>query len=277
MKPAVADYQYRTMCLRIVPVSGPSIKLTHFPRALTMSNAEVYLPHEGYDVTAYAASSSLSPSVVDLTGIADSNGISRDKVASGYFDGARCYLFATSWANPVEDQEPIVASLFGKSELQDDRYRIEEMALIDALGQSVGETYTPGCEKTFGGQEFAGCKIALGPLTVTGTITSVTSPLVFRDSSRAEVADYFGAGSIRFTSGANAGLRGKEIKRHEVTGTFEVFEAFHYTVEVGDAYEMIPGCKKRLEDCRDKWNNIVNFGGDSFIPTSSQYAKTGTK
>ena len=277
MKSTVADYRYRVMCLRIVPVSGPAIRLTHHPRALTMSNSEQYLPHAGYDVSAYTAGSGLSPSLVDLQGFADQNGITRAQLASGYFDNARCYLFATSWAAPVEDEEPIVASIFGRATLEDDRYRIEEMALIDALNQSVGKTYTPACGKVFGGQEFAGCKVALGPITVTGTITGTTSALVFRDAARTEAADRFAAGSIRFTSGANAGLRGKEIKRYELDGTVEVFEPFHYAVAIGDAYEMIPGCRKRLEDCRDKWNNVVNFGGFSFVPMGSQYAEIGTK
>lgn len=35
--------------------------------------------------------------------------------------------------------------------------------------------------------------------------------------------------------------------------------------------------RKRLADCRDKWANVVNFGGFSNVPTSSQYGAVGTK
>ncbi|NTV79657.1 MAG: beta tubulin, partial [Clostridiales bacterium] len=52
---------------------------------------------------------------------------------------------------------------------------------------------------------------------------------------------------------------------------------FHYAVAIGDQYSMIPGCRRRLEDCRDKWNNVVNFGGFSFINTQSDYNTYGTK
>jgi len=277
MKPAVADYATRVLCLRIVPKSGANIQLTHYPRNLTMSNGEVYQTGSGYDFTGYTASAGFSPSMVDLEGIAGIAGITRDQLASGLYDNARAYLFATSWAAPVEDQEPITASILGKTTLLDERYRIEDMGLIDALNQSVGMSYQPGCPKTFGGQEFAGCKVNLAALTVTGTLTHKTSNLIVRDSARTEALDYFAAGTIEITSGDNAGLRPKEVKAYAADGTITIYEPFHYPLAVGDTYTLIPGCRKRLEDCRDKWNNVVNFGGFSFVPTSSTYGQVGNK
>lgn len=277
MKSVVADYRTRVLCLRIVPLTGSPIRLTHHPKNLTMGNGAIYLAGSGYDVSAYSASANLSPAMVDLEGIAGAAGIGKAEIASGVFDNARAYLFATSWVNPVEDQEPIVASILGKTTILDDRYRIEEMALVDALNQNVGKTYSPACPKVFGGQEFAGCKVALGPITVTGTLTAVTSKAIVRDAARAEAADWFAAGTLAFTSGANAGLKPLEVKRHEADGTLEVFEPFHYTPQVGDAYVLIPGCRKRLADCRDKWSNVANFGGFPHIPTGSQYAQVGTR
>lgn len=276
MKAAVADPHYRVICLRIVPVAAAPIYLTHHPRTLTMSG-HAYLSGSGYDFTGYSAAANLSPAMVDLEGIAGFCGIGYAEIGSGLFDGARAYLFATTWNAPVEDEEPIVASILGKTSLMDGRYRIEEMALIDALNQSIGKTYTASCPKTFGGTEYAGCMKALGPLTVTGTLSAVTSSSIVRDAARTETADYFAAGTLQFTSGANAGLKPLEIKRHEADGTLEVFEPFFYLPVVGDTYTLIPGCRKRLADCRDKWANVVNFGGFSFVPTGSQYAQAGTR
>lgn len=278
MKPAVADYQTRVICLRIVPVSGATVRLTHYPTDLTMSNAQVYASFQGYDFSGFESVSSMAPGAIDLQGILGVTGISREAIASGVYDNARCYLFATSWANPVEDEEPLTASIFGKATLIDDRFVIEEMVLIDALNQSVGSTYTAGCQKTFGnttGPLITRCNKALGPLTVTGTLTSVTSRLICRDSTRAEAADYFAYGLLSFTSGANAGLKAIQVKRHEADGTLELFEAMPYPMVIGDAYSLIPGCRKRLEDCRDKWNNVINFGGFSRIPTNNQAGQWG--
>lgn len=276
MKGTVADYHYKVFCARVEPVSGAHVQLTAYPRDLTMSNAEVYLAGSGFEFTGFSTSSDFSPSAIDLEGIAGVAGIDRDLVAAGYFDNARLKIFATEWNNPVEDQEEIALFILGKTHLLDERYKIESMSLIDALNQSTGKTYTPGCTKTFGGQEFAGCKVALGPITVTGTLTHMTSQTVFRDSSRAEAADYFGYGQISFTTGDNAGMPAKDIKRYEADGTIEVFEAFHYPVQVGDQYSMIPGCRKRLdEDCITKWSNVDNYGGYPFVPVTSIHNKAG--
>jgi len=275
MKTVVSDYKTLVLCLRIVPVLGTPVRLTRYPRNLTMSNGQVYVTGSGYDFSGYTAESSMAASALDLEGILGIAGIGRDQIASGIYDNARAYLFATSFLNPVEDEEPIVASLLGKTQLLDNRYRMEEMALIDVLGQSVGESYTANCRKTFGGTEFGGCQKALGPLTVSGAITAVTSRQVFRDAARTEAADWFGMGSITFTSGPNAGLGPLQVKDYVANGTFTLYEPTYYPVSVGDAYSAIPGCRHRLEDCRDKFGNMQRFGGFPCVPTSSVYSQVG--
>ena len=275
MKSAVADRATKVHCVRIEPLLGAAtVYLTDYPRDLVMGG-HTYQSDSGYEFSGYASEASMSPGVMDLHGIAGIAGISLDQVVSGVFDNARVYAFATSWAAPVEDEEPLGLGFMGKTTLKDDRYTIELMMVIDALNQSTGKTYTAPCPKTFGGQEYAGCMVDLGPITVTGTITAVTSRSVFQDSARTEAADWFGEGTIAFTSGANAGLKPMEIKTYAADGTITTHEAFHYPVAVGDAYTMIPGCRKRLEDCRDKWANILNFGGFSWVPTQSTYTQVG--
>lgn len=274
MKTAVADRRFKIHCLRIIPQWGANVYLTDHPRDVVIG-ANTYKTDSGYQFSGYASEANMSPGVMDLEGISGIAGIDRDEIVSGVFDGARVYAFATTWNSPIVDEEPLGVAIMGKATMKDDRYTTELMMLVDALNQTVGKTYTPGCQKEFGGQEYAGCKIALGPITVTGTLTAVTSNSVFRDSTRAEAADYFGAGTIAFTTGANAGLKPHKIKAHAADGTITLHEPFHYAVAVGDAYTLIPGCRKRQADCRDKWNNIVNFGGFSFVPTQSTYTQVG--
>lgn len=275
MKPQIAPYETSVKCLRIVCQNGLTVRVTRYPVDLTMSNGQVYLSGSGYDFTGYQATSSMSASAIDLEGILGYAGVTHGAIESGVFDGARCYLFACDFKNPVEDYEPIVCSVFGKATLADDRYMVEEMALIDALSQSVGKVYAPGCQKVFGGQEFAGCKVALGPLTLTGTLTAVANSSSFTDTARAEASDYFALGTIKFTSGQNAGLKAQEVKSF-ASGVITTFEPFYFTPAIGDTYQIIPGCRKSLAACRDKWNNVLNFGGFPNMPTQSVYNSRGT-
>ena len=278
MKSTVADYRYRVLCLRIVPTTGSPIYLTDYPQNLTMGGHN-YLSTAGYQFTGYAGTAGFSPAAIDIEGIAGASGLSRSAVASGLFDGARCYVFATSWAAPVEDQEPIVAGIFGNATLLDHRFRIGGVSLIDALNQTVGDTYGAQCPKKFCGTEYAGCGMSLAANTVTGTLTSVTSASVF-GTGRGEADDTFGAGTIQFTSGANAGLKPLEI-RSFVSGVVTTYESFYYLPAIGDAYSMVRGCRKRLVDCQNRWNgtttvsNVPNFGGDLWVPDGSTYATVG--
>lgn len=279
MKSTVADYRYRVLCLRIVPTAGSPIYLTDHPRDLTMTG-HTYLSTSGYEFTGQSSTDGFSPASIDIEGIAGASGVTRAAVGSGLFDGAKCYVFATSWASPVEDQEPIVAGVFGKATLLDHRYQIGGVSLIDALNQSVGQTYGAQCPKAFCGQEYSGCMANLAANTVTGTLTSVTSASVFTDSVRAEAEDTFGAGTIQFTSGPNAGLKPLEVKSFS-GGTFTTFESFYYMPVAGNTYTAVRGCRKRLIDCQNRWNgsaiysNVANFGGFLWIPTGSTYSQVG--
>lgn len=310
MKSSVADYQRRIFAVRIEAVDGSTeSRFVQYPHDLTMVSNDSpastvdYLSAAGHEFTNLAMNASMTPPVVDFRGIV-SNAIGqldRADVAARIWDNAKAYLFATSWANPVEDEEPLGKFLMGKSRIEDDRYIIEFMGLIDAVNQNTGFNIEPLCRWTLFDETLDGETVpwtrsrctgprsnpdgpALASYKVTGTITSVTSRSVFTDSSRAEADDYFGAGAIRFTSGNNNGLLSEEIKSYDgVTspnvnnGTITTFQPFPYDVEVGDTYEMIPGCRKRrVEDCVGKYSNGINHGGFDRVPTQSVYSDFGT-
>lgn len=275
MKSTVAPYQTSATCVRIECLNGVTVRLAAYPYDLIMSNSTIYQSGSGYDVTEITASSNFSPSAIDLEGFVGFAGVTRDIIASGVFDGARAYVFACDFLSPVEDYEPLLMAILGKTTLEDDRYIIEQMSVIDVLNQSVGRVVGPSCDKVFGGHGFAGCKKDLVALTVTGTLTAVAGASSFTDSSRAESADWFGLGMIVFTSGANVGLKAQEIKSFS-GGVITTYEPFYYTPQIGDAYSMVPGCRKTLDACRDKYNNVLNFGGFPFKPPTSVYASRGT-
>lgn len=271
MKSTVAPYATTAWCLRIVCVNGTVLRFTTYPYDLTMSNATVYKTDSGYEQTAYTADTTMASSAVDIEGFVGVGGLTRDQVASGVLDNARVYVFKCNYLVPVEDYEPVSSGFFGKSSLDDGRYKIEAMSLIDALSQSVGKAYTAACSRTFGD---AGCTIDLAAIDVTGALTGVSSATVIVDSSRAEASAYFTAGTLQFTSGNNAGLKAQEVKNFTAGGTIETFEPWFYTPQIGDTYVMVPGCRKRLVDCQ-AWSNVINFFGFSNIPTQSAYQQVG--
>ncbi|KRV72628.1 DUF2163 domain-containing protein [Pseudomonas citronellolis] len=292
MKPHVADWKTRVYCARIVAENGTIVRLAAYPTDLVMSNGTVYSTESGYEFSGLDATDSMSPSSVDLTGILD-HGITREQLATGVFDNARCYVFATSWKAPIEDEEPLGVMILGKTTLTDDAYKAEMMSIVDALNQSVGAVFTAQCPYTLFDQTLDGRIIAstrsrcTGPRSnpdgpnindykVSGTVTGVTSQYTFTDASRAEADDWFTAGQVMFTTGLNAGLKPQQIKSSTSAGVITTHEPFPYAIAPGDAYVMIPGCRKRLmEDCVGKYNNGLNNGAQPHMPTSSESGAVG--
>ncbi len=271
MKGSVAPYQTAATCVRIECVNGTVVRLTDQPFDLVMSNGAVYRTDYGYQATSLAATADFSPAALDLEGIAAAGGVTRDALQSGVFDNARVFIFRCSWLAPVEDADPRASGFFGKTTLVDDHYRIEGISIVDALNQSIGSLYTPSCQRVYGS---AACGISLASVTVTGTLTAVTSARVFRDSARSEAADWFGAGTVHFTSGPNVGLKPLEIMSYAADGTISTFEPLYYPPSPGDAYVLVKGCRRRESDCIAQ-GNIVNFFGFTKIPAGSTYATIG--
>lgn len=294
MKPHVADWKTRVYCARIVATDGTVVRLAQYPTPLPMSNGQVYASDSGYEFSGIDMTADMSPPSVDLGGILD-HGITRAQLDSGVFDNARCFLFATSFLAPLEDEEPLGLLLLGKTTFGDSTYSAEIMGLQDVLDQSLSTKTTAQCQNTLfdlqtlgSGQLIAWTRSrCTGPRAapdgpqfatylVTGTITAVSSQYQFQDSARAEADDWFGVGQVRFVTGQNAGQKPKRIKSYTAGGWIVTQEPFFYPVVPGDQYEMIPGCRKRLmEDCVGKYNNAKNMKAMPHSPTATQLGQVG--
>lgn len=276
MKPAVAPYAHPLYCMRIECVNGTIVRMTEFPEDVEM-DGETYRSDTGYEFTGMNSGTTLAPGVVDLTSfVGISPEITIASIQSGIFDGARVFIFATDWAAPQEDEEPIMKGLFGKTSITDSQYTTECMQLIDLLNTTIDDEHPALCPLIFGGQEHGGCHVDVDALEVTGTLTAVTDQYTFADNTLGESDDYFGAGELAFTSGANAGIKAQRVKSYTASGGALVMnEAFPFPPQVGDSFTLRPGCRKRLVDCRDKWNNVARRRGFDFVPGTRFLNKVG--
>ncbi|GAB3099669.1 DUF2163 domain-containing protein [Aestuariicella hydrocarbonica] len=222
--------------------------------------------------------------VIDFGFVEDLNHIDREQVHSGKWDGAQVYVFATDWSLPVEDEEPIARFTVGKIMDQDGRYTTQLMGQRDRLNQNNQDIYSAQCIYTFCDYHLdtgvvpyreSKCQLDKDDFIVTGTITSVDDSANFYDSTRPEADDWFGNGEIIFTTGQNAGQPRQNVRSFTQSGGKIVTSSpFYYPPQVGDAYQMIAGCRKRgKEDCTGKHSNRVHFGGYSYVPVTSQVAK----
>jgi uncharacterized phage protein (TIGR02218 family) len=83
--------------------------------------------------------------------------------------------------------------------------------------------------------------------------------------------DWFNYGGCEFDTGDNAG-RSMEVKDFvaddgiTITQDIHLFLDMPFDIQVGDEIAIYPGCDKRMITCRDKFDNIINFVGEPYVP-----------
>lgn len=229
-----------------------------------IGDSVLYRATPGLDVASWAASAGLAVGNTELSILHEDDTITRADILAGRWNNAEFNLFRYNWASPSDGIEYISSGRLGEVMPRAGHYVAELRDLKQYLQQPVGAVSSKTCRARLGD---AMCGVNLAPFTFTGTLTSVTSKQVFRDSARAEAADYFAEGILTWTAGLNAGLAQK-VKAHAADGTFTLSLPMIFAVQVGDTYSVVAGCRKRLdEDCAAKFANALNFQGEPHRPT----------
>lgn len=76
-------------------------------------------------------------------------------------------------------------------------------------------------------------------------------------------------GVLEWLTGQNAG---KVCEIKSVTIDYiELYLPVLYPIAANDVFTLLPGCKKTLAECRDEYDNVLNFRGEPFIPGNDEY------
>lgn len=82
----------------------------------------------------------------------------------------------------------------------------------------------------------------------------------------AQTGNYYDGGVLTWRSGLNQGLS-MEIKDiNTTTKIITLFLMMPFAIAEHNQFDILPGCDKVLATCRDKFNNVVNFRGEPYVP-----------
>jgi uncharacterized phage protein (TIGR02218 family) len=248
-------------CWRITRRDAVVLGFTDHPADLTIAGL-LYQSALGYSATDVVTSGDLAVDNLNLQGFIDSPSITEVDLMAGVWDYAEVEIFEVITSDLTAGTRPLRRGRIGEVTLGRSVFEAELRGLAQAFTQQLCELTSPTCRAQLGDTR---CGVALGPLTVTGTVTSVTNPRVWTDSTRAEAAGYFTFGRVTWTSGANAGYS-MEIKGHATGGVMTLQLPMPYTLAVGDGYSLEPGCDKLKATCIAKFSNVLNFRGEPDLP-----------
>jgi len=273
--------QQLCQCWSIERADGTVLRFTTHDEAVALQG-QIYQPCDSLAATA-TSGGMVASSVGDVTvkGMISADTITAADLLGGIYDGAIVEVWEQQWGDAEYGFIPrrLARGILGKVKQADAGYQAEMLSPGARLMQRpLLRPHTPACRHDLG----AGlCPVDLGPLTVTGAVTSLPARQalqrsefrMFSDSSRAEADGYFADGRITWTSGLNTGTA-SEV-RTNAAGAFTLWAPTAYRIQVGDAYTMTPGCNKTTDDHTVKFGlNMVDFGGFPHLPGNDLMIRT---
>lgn len=247
--------------LKITRTDGEIFGFTSASESRTIDGV-FYNSAPGLDVTSIVSSSGLAVDNLELSTLHDEEVFTTGEILTGVWRNAAFSISRYNFANIADGHEVLVAGTIGEVRILQDKVVAELRGLQQYFQQTVGSLTSKTCRARLGD---ALCTKDLTSFTVSTTVSAVTSNQVFTGSGLAQADDYFGNGELLWTSGDNQGLRA--LVKQFGSGVITLLLPAFYTVQVGDAFTIIAGCRKRLtEDCKTKFNNVLNFQGEPHLP-----------
>lgn len=253
--------------IKVVCTNGDVIAITDTDMPLEVDGT-VYEPAAGIESLKVNVTADAQVSNQNL-GVAIIEAPEED-ILSGVFDNATVEASWASWKNPSAGKLTFFQGTIGDITWTDGSFLADVVSYMKALELNLGHVFTSACRhqlfNTPGVGKIGACNLSASSFTFTSSVNAVSIPKwEFSTVGLSQPDGYFDNGLLTFTSGNNSGLS-CVIKQH-IGSTFKLFLPTAFTFSVGDTFSVQAGCDKTLETCKNKFNNVVNFGGFPHINT----------
>lgn len=247
-------------CIKVTRKDGVILGFTSLDREVVVSG-QTYKP--SFDLSAIATSETLNVDNLELTVLPDEEMVTSEDLRAGRWTGAEFVVFEVNYNAPGDGINILKRGTAGETKQNRGKFTIEFRGLTQALQPPQGKVTQKTCRARLGDEL---CRVDLDPWTETGIeVVAVMSRQVFSDGFVSGAEDIYSEGLITFETGANAGITQK-IKGFD-SGTYTMSLPFPFDIQDGDFFTVVAGCRKRLtEDCRDKFDNVLNFQGVPHLP-----------
>lgn len=186
-----------------------------------------------------------------------------EDLRAGLFDSATMEVSWASWKYPAYGRLIVFTGQLGEITWSEEGFKADIVSFMKNLAKNLGNVFTANCRHTMFSTEGAGligaCGVNPAAYTFSGSVSSIQVPKWKFTITTNKPDGYFDNGQITFTSGYNNGLS-TVIKSH-IGGVIELFIPTAFVIQPGATFNIYAGCDKTLATCRDKFNNVLNFGG----------------
>lgn len=260
-----------TRLYKVEPVDALGILyLTEFPHELSFEG-NTYTPVGGLVGSALQRQGELQADSMDVDGLVSAGALTYAHLRAGRFRDAKVTEYVVDWYVPWQGQIDKAVLWVGQQRFDKDGLTFELDGLLRWLETITGDTYSRGCRYRLGD---ARCTKQIGPLTKTNVdVASIIDPRrIFRADTfqlpSGPGDGYYAMGKLKWVSGDNA-LAGhvSEVKGYiESERRIELQLPTPYDIDVGDNFDIEPGCDFSYATCVGRHSNGPFFGGFRTIP-----------
>lgn len=253
-------------CWRVERKDGTVMGFTDHDRDLVFDGV-TYAAASGITASQIEDQLGLAVSNLDVDGALSSLAITEDDLNAGRWDDAAITIFRVNWGD-VSQRVVTRSGFLGQVSRGEVAFSAELRGLAARLDQAAGRVYQRTCPWDLGD---ARCGVDLGAAGMhgSGTVTTAIDAFDFVASGLDSfTSGWFSRGKLVWTGGANIGLA-VEVKSQSTgsgSSRISLFLPMADAIEAGDTFTVTAGCDKLLATCRDKFSNVVNFGGFPHMP-----------
>lgn len=249
-----------SMCWLITRTDGVVQGFTDAMADLTVSG-QLYKAVTGFEPSAIESTSQMAVDNMEINGLFNSSAVTPSDVYAGIYSDARIAAFYVNRLSPADGVMSMKRGYIGQISWELGKFVVEVRGVMQPFSQNIVELCSETCRASLGD---ARCKVGMAQYTVTGTVATVAGNRVLTDTARLEPDGYFRYGVLKFTSGSNSGLA-MEVKSF-TNKTIELLLPLSRPISPGDTYTMTAGCDRTAPTCNDRFNNILNFRGEPYVP-----------
>jgi uncharacterized phage protein (TIGR02218 family) len=264
-------------CWRITRGDGVTLGFTDHDRTLAFGGTD-FEPKSGFTASEIRSSADLAVDAQDAEGVLSSDRIAETDILDGRWDNAAVELWRVNWTDPSQ-RVLMRRGAIGQIRRGRLAFVAEVRSLAHVLGQTVGSSFQATCDAALGDGR-CGVDLDEAAYRGSGTVLELLRDRAFIAAGLGGFASgWFALGTLAWTGGANAGRRAEVAWHIREAGTMTVtlLEAPVRPIAPGDAFVIRAGCDKRLETCRDKFSNVVNFRGFPHIPGQDAVIRYATR
>ena len=253
-------------CWAIIRADGATYGFTDHDLPLVFDGIE-FRADSGLSAAALQQGTGLAVDNSEAMGALSDAAVRADEIEAGRFDGAEVRAWLVNWAEPGQRWLQFRGSI-GEIRRAGGAFHAELRGLTEALNRPLGRVYQKPCSAVLGDLS---CAVDLSQPGFFGAweVAEVEDGRVFRwDDLPGFEAGWFARGRLEAETGAAAGLWGTVKRDRIVDGgrEIELWQPLPGGIRAGDRVRLVAGCDKRLETCRSKFGNLVNFQGFPDIP-----------